>query len=351
MASNRKAMKKLIIVLLTSCVFIVVEILGGYYADSIAIMSDAAHIASDVIGFGISICALQVAHRNANSKYTFGYHRVEILGAFCSIFVIWLMTVYLFYAATMRFFNEPEIGGTLMLSVAVLSFFFNLIQIKILHSGEGGHVHAGGAKCTGHGDEGGHDHAHDHGSDDEHDHDHDHDHDHKHDHDHDPKDGEDHVHDHKNDHDHDHDHKNDHDHDHDHDHKDHHHASVSSETGIKANKRNLNLDAATLHILGDLLNSVGVIIAATIIFIWPDLWYFDPLCTYFFAFIVLWTTRLTFWQCVILILETTPAHLDVDLVRGRLEKVHGVEEVHDMHIWSINNDKYSFTCHVILKKG
>ena len=58
MATNRKAMRKLIIVLLTSLVFIVVEILGGYYADSIAIMSDAAHIASDVIGFGISICAL-----------------------------------------------------------------------------------------------------------------------------------------------------------------------------------------------------------------------------------------------------------------------------------------------------
>ena len=58
METNRKAMKKLIIVLLTSCVFIVVEIVGGYYADSIAIMSDAAHIASDVIGFGISICAL-----------------------------------------------------------------------------------------------------------------------------------------------------------------------------------------------------------------------------------------------------------------------------------------------------
>ena len=58
MATNRKAMRKLIIVLLTSLVFIVIEILGGYYAHSIAIMSDAAHIASDVIGFGISICAL-----------------------------------------------------------------------------------------------------------------------------------------------------------------------------------------------------------------------------------------------------------------------------------------------------
>ena len=55
---NKKATKKLIIVLLTSLVFIVVEVLGGYFANSIAIMSDAVHIASDVLGFGISIICL-----------------------------------------------------------------------------------------------------------------------------------------------------------------------------------------------------------------------------------------------------------------------------------------------------
>ena len=127
MESNRKAQKKLIIVLVTSCIFIVIETMGGYYADSIAIMSDAAHIASDVIGFGISICALSIAHRKANSKYTFGYHRAEILGAFASIFTIWVMTAFLIYEATMRFFSHEEIGGELMLIIACASFFFNLI--------------------------------------------------------------------------------------------------------------------------------------------------------------------------------------------------------------------------------
>ena len=103
--------------------------------------------------------------------------------------------------------------------------------------------------------------------------------------------------------------------------------------------------------MGDLLNSVGVIIAATIIYIWPDLWYFDPICTYVFACIVLWTTKTTFWQCVILILETTPAHLDIDKIRARIAKIDGVDEVHDLHIWSLNNDKYSFTVHIKLKAG
>ena len=127
MKSNKAATKKLTIVLITSFFFIIVEILGGYYANSIAILSDAAHIASDVIGFGISICALRIATRQANSQYTFGYHRYEIIGAFCSIFTIWIMTVWLIYEATKRFFNPPEIGGTIMFSVAIASFFFNLI--------------------------------------------------------------------------------------------------------------------------------------------------------------------------------------------------------------------------------
>ena len=206
METNKKAMRKLTLVLLTSFVFIAIEIVGGYYANSIAIMSDAAHIASDVIGFGISICALKIAHRNANSTYTFGYHRVEIIGAFCSIFTIWIMTIWLLYEATKRFWGTEDIGGTLMLSVAGASFVFNLIQIKILHSGEGGHVHAGGQKCSGHG---GHDHGHDHGHGDDsdedgHHHHHDHDHGHSHDHHHDH--GHSHGHDHKHDHDHDHGH-------------------------------------------------------------------------------------------------------------------------------------------------
>jgi len=105
MKSNKAAMKKLALVLGTSCIFICVEIAGGYMAHSIAIMSDAAHIASDVIGFGISICSLKIAQRHANDKYTYGYHRVEIIGAFCSIFTIWILTIWLLYEATKRFFH------------------------------------------------------------------------------------------------------------------------------------------------------------------------------------------------------------------------------------------------------
>ena len=65
----------------------------------------------------------------------------------------------------------------------------------------------------------------------------------------------------------------------------------ASNTSVTVEKRNLNVDAAFLHILGDLLNSVGVIIAAVIIYFRPEAWMCDPICTYIFALIVLWTTK------------------------------------------------------------
>ena len=115
---------------------------------------------------------------------------------------------------------------------------------------------------------------------------------------------------------------------------------------VKKKVRNLNVDAATIHILGDLLNSVGVIIAALIVYKWPSLWWVDPLCTYFFAFIVLWTTRMVFWECVVLILETVPKHLDIKTIKSKLKSIRGVRAVHNVHIWSISNDRTSFMCHL-----
>ena len=75
-------------------------------------------------------------------------------------------------------------------------------------------------------------------------------------------------------------------------------------------KRNLNVEAAYLHVLGDLLNSIGVILAATIILIWPHLWYVDPICTYIFALIAVYTTIQTFSQCIRTFLEATPENID-----------------------------------------
>ena len=93
-------MKKLWFGTAISCVFIIAELVGGWWAGSIAIMADAAHLSSDIIGFVVSIFALRLGN-------TYGWNRAEIIGTMVSISTIWVMTVWLFIEATWRFFEPP----------------------------------------------------------------------------------------------------------------------------------------------------------------------------------------------------------------------------------------------------
>ena len=127
-------------------------------------------MASDLIGFAISIVSMMLAERPATPSHSFGYHRAEILGTLVSIIFLWGLTIWLVQEATMRILSPIEVRGGTMLVVAVMGLVFNLIQMKILHSGSG-HYHLGGGHDHDHGEEGhGHTHSHKHG----------HGHDHKH---------------------------------------------------------------------------------------------------------------------------------------------------------------------------
>jgi zinc transporter 2 len=317
--SNKAALNKLYCVAFVSLFFIAAQVTGGILSNSIAIFTDTAHLASDLIGFMISIISLYTAQKPATKTLSFGYHRAEVLGTLVSIMFLWALTIWLLVEATKRFVNAPEIGGTIMLITAVAGLFFNLIQIKILHGGEG-HYHLGGGHDHDHGEEGGcgHDHA-----------------DHKHDHaavDNDDvkkplTEGE-------KEHTHDHDHEG-----HDHDHKDdgENHAGTGT---------NINVTSAYLHVLGDMLMSVGVIIAATIINIWPSATIADPLCTYFFSVLICFTTIPVFKDCILVLMESTPMTIDSDKVFDDICNTDGVEEVHDFHLWSVSVGKYSLSCHI-----
>ena len=129
-------MKKLICASCVSLVFIAAELVGGWWAGSIAIMADAAHLASDIIGFGVSILALRLGQKGPTDHLTYGWARAEVIGTIVSVATIWVMTVWLFIEATMRFFEPPQVVGGKMLTIAVMSLIFNLIQIKILHSND-----------------------------------------------------------------------------------------------------------------------------------------------------------------------------------------------------------------------
>jgi zinc transporter 2 len=97
---NKAAMRKLIIVTCVSIVFIGTELYGGHKASSIAIFADAAHLASDILGFGFSMIALKLAQRSSSESLSYGWHRAEIIGTLFSVATMWVMTVWLVSEAT-----------------------------------------------------------------------------------------------------------------------------------------------------------------------------------------------------------------------------------------------------------
>lgn len=93
----------------------VVEIVAGVISKSLAILTDAAHMLSDLSSFGVSLAALHFATLPGTKQLSFGYHRIEILGALFSILVIWAMTGCLVAAAVARILNPEEVQAPIMI--------------------------------------------------------------------------------------------------------------------------------------------------------------------------------------------------------------------------------------------
>ena len=129
------ALNKMIKVSIVCTIFMLLEAIGGYIAGSLAIMTDAAHLFSDLSSFMISIFSIWVGQKAANRTFTFGYQRAEVIGAMTSVIVIWILTVFLIMEAIDRFYNPTEINAKYMLITAIFVLFCNLIMIKVLHSG------------------------------------------------------------------------------------------------------------------------------------------------------------------------------------------------------------------------
>ncbi|KAL8053271.1 hypothetical protein ABFS82_05G061100 [Erythranthe guttata] len=319
-AQERSAsMTKLFIAVALCIVFMSVEVVGGIKANSLAILTDAAHLLSDVASFAISLFSLWAAGWEATPRQSYGFFRVEILGALVSIQLIWLLTGILVYEAIVRIVTETgEVQGFLMFLVSAFGLLVNIVMAVML-----GHDH-------GHGH--GHDHGHDHG----HGHDHDHDHGHGHGHDHGSED----------------------DHLHTHEvtvtrHGQDHSEPLLSESRVaeqkKKKQRNINVQGAYLHVLGDSIQSVGVMIGGAIIWYKPEWKIIDLICTLIFSVIVLLTTIRMIRNILEVLMESTPREIDATRLEKGLCEMEEVVAIHELHIWAITVGKVLLACHVKVK--
>jgi cobalt-zinc-cadmium efflux system protein len=114
---------------------LVAEVAGGIIAGSLALLSDAAHMLTDVVALVIALIAVRVGRRPADVHRTFGYARFEVLAAALNASLLFLVALYILYEAYRRFTEPPEVQTGLMLGVAVLGLIVNLISLRILQAG------------------------------------------------------------------------------------------------------------------------------------------------------------------------------------------------------------------------
>ncbi|GFN85112.1 Zinc transporter 2 [Plakobranchus ocellatus] len=352
-APDRKARRKLVLASVLCLLFMTGETAGGLIAGSLAIISDAAHLLTDFASFMISLMALYLAHRPATKRLSFGWYRIEILGALLSILMLWVLTGILVYSAVERVrYGGYEIDATVMLITAATGVAFNIVHGHS-HNGGQGHTQSPGlhrspstisrrsqslvASADQSNDEArvfvsqsaapppssakqsygtmGTD----------------------------PElrtavgvevgAGEDQT------------------------------SSLLSRSlsssedhdlhpgGHQHNESNINVKAAFIHVLGDLFQSIGVLVAAFIIYFKPEWKIADPICTFLFSLFVLITTITILRDILVVLMEGTPRGINFAEVREVFFEVEGVLDIHNLRVWSLTMDKIALSVHIAVDKS
>jgi cobalt-zinc-cadmium efflux system protein len=240
--------RRLLIVLALTATFMVVEAVGGWLANSLALVADAAHMLSDVAALGLSAFALWFARRPATARKSYGYLRIEILAALVNGVTLVVLSLFIFWQAWQRLHAPEPVAGGLMLVVATGGLLVNIAAAFLLHGASG---------------------------------------------------------------------------------------------------RSLNVRGAYLHVLGDLLGSVGAIAAAVIILStgWLPA---DPLISVIVGALILVSSWRLVRESVDVLLEATPAHIDLAAVERALQSVAGVLAVYDLHVWTLTSGFVAMSGHVVI---
>ncbi|WP_404451225.1 cation diffusion facilitator family transporter [Virgibacillus necropolis] len=244
--ANKKA---LLISFIITTGFMIVEAIGGFVTNSLALLSDAGHMLSDSVSLGVGVLAFVLGERVASHSKTYGYKRFEILAALFNGVTLTLISLYILYEAYQRFANPPEVASTGMLIIAIIGLLVNLTVAWILMRGD--------------------------------------------------------------------------------------------------TKENLNLRAAFLHVLGDLLGSVGAIVAALLIMFFNWGWA-DPLASVIVAILVLISGWRVTKDAIHVLMEGTPKNIELDDIIQTMEHVEGILSIHDLHVWSITSGQNALSCHAVV---
>lgn len=241
------AKKTLRLAFFLTLIILAAGLTGGILANSLALLSDAGHIVTDLFALGLAWFAAAQAERPADERRTFGYHRVGILVAFLNAVLLIGIAIFICYEAVQRV-QHPEVVQPLIMFVsAAIAIGVNLFIAF----------------------------------------------------------------------------------------------------GLQKEEHNLNIRAASLHVIGDIGASIGVVVAGIIILLtgWTIV---DPILSVAIAILVAFSAWRLLRETMEILLESTPRSICMtDLVKD-MKHVDGVRDVHDLHVWSITSDMNALSCHVMI---
>ena len=137
--------RPLVIALVITAVYMVVEALTGILTGSLALLSDAGHMLTDVVGLGMALAAIQFASRSRERSNTFGLYRLEVLAGLANAVLLFGVAIYVLYEAVQRFSDPPDIAGAPMLIVAAVGLGVNLVSFRLLRAGAAESLNVKGA--------------------------------------------------------------------------------------------------------------------------------------------------------------------------------------------------------------
>jgi cobalt-zinc-cadmium efflux system protein len=138
-------MRRVLIALVLTGAFMIVEVIGGIISGSLALLADAGHMLTDTMALALAAVAFQVSKRPADAKLTYGYQRFQILAAFVNGLSLIVIVAWILYEAVDRFRNPTEILGNTMLLIAAIGLVVNLISFLVLHGGDRDNLNIRGA--------------------------------------------------------------------------------------------------------------------------------------------------------------------------------------------------------------
>lgn len=232
-------------------VFMVIEITGGLIANSLALITDALHMLTDVGSLGLALIIVRIVALPKNQKMSYGYHRAEILGALASAVSLLVLCGFLIYESILRFIHPQVVTGDIVFVVAMFGLLANIWMMRILHPIQ-------------------HD--------------------------------------------------------------------------------DLNAKAAYLHVLGDLLGSIAVVISGALI--WLTNWnIFDPIVTLLVSAMICWNTMHVIRKSIHVLMQATPEGFNTVEIEQTLAAISGVKEIHDLHLWSVSSKRVALSAHLIVESS